>query len=802
MFFDLRPIALSVLVLSFASHLTAQVLTKANAGLTTPELIQMGNNTSGVVASAQDEDGDGKVDLLVNFLSPSGVQNTTLLRNTGNQNFQAIPGKSSSDCLSSPDRAVGDPSTPSFCTLVDLNGDGMQDRVFAGAYPDGATGRLDYPYIKVMFATGPGTFGTAVRYVLGGRDQFVRAIATGDFNGDGRTDIAVLRMVWSQPDQFEFYVKVSVLYGNQSGGYTTSEIATRLYSTVNYLDLQMVTLDLNGDHKSDLIVHSPIIYPPSCRLLLGSSNGLSLLPPESLPLPRGSFLAAGDFNHDGFGDLVASDYFGGSVHVLYGGGAGSRYFNYFSRIQVLQSNDLGYSTSAIAGDFNGDGLADLALQSGPFESLYSTTGIFIQAQDGSFSRTAQYTNQGQSVPVDMNGDGKLDLVSTNGLLIKILYGDGHGSFSAPPNTGTGSRDDGNVTTADFNRDGKPDIAIALTNVPCSPCGSTVSVFPGSGKGWFLPPKKYAILGLDPVVATGDLNGDGILDLTIMVYSVGVTGQPDTYVLLGKSDGTFASAKGAILGIIGHELFLRDVNNDKKLDIVTAAGVALGRGDGTFSAVLPLSIVYDPNTFDNIAVGDFNHDGKVDILYAGQQDISILLGDGTGRFNAGQVITPANAHTSVGGNPTPLLQTASLNSDDNADFLVGINGGAVITYLGNGDGTFHEGTSATMSWPGGTLTSILVGDFNGDGNQDVAGPSLEGPLAVFLGRSDGRYAGPLIFSAYASGSARRSSVVAADFNQDGARDMILGVPTGFARVLNTGYNTWPKVTSLPPALSVP
>src|ERR1035437_8162164 len=152
MFYNSRPIALSILFLSFASHLTAQVLTKANAGLTTPELIQMGDGTSGIVASAQDADGDGKVDLLVNFVSPSGVQRTTLLRNTGNQNFQPIPRNNSGDCLSSPDRAVGDQFTPSFCTLVDLNGDGMQDKVVAGASRNASTVNLDYPYIKVMFA--------------------------------------------------------------------------------------------------------------------------------------------------------------------------------------------------------------------------------------------------------------------------------------------------------------------------------------------------------------------------------------------------------------------------------------------------------------------------------------------------------------------------------------------------------------------------------------------------------------------------------------------------------------------------
>src|SRR5438067_610455 len=244
-----RLIALSILFLSFASPMTAQVVTKANAGLTTPELIQMGNGTGGIFFSAQDTDGDGKVDLLVNFLSPTGVQQTTLLRNTGNQNFQSVPENNSSYCMSNPDRSVGDGITPSFCTLVDLNGDGMQDKVLAGAYPDGSTGRLDYPYIKVMLATGPGTFAAPVRYVLGGRNQYVRTIATGDFNGDGRTDIAVLRMVHSQTKRYEFYANFTVLFGNQSGGFTVSpDIDTRLYSTGTPLDFRLVSLDLNGDH--------------------------------------------------------------------------------------------------------------------------------------------------------------------------------------------------------------------------------------------------------------------------------------------------------------------------------------------------------------------------------------------------------------------------------------------------------------------------------------------------------------------------------------------------------------------------
>jgi len=228
-----------------ASQLLSQVLTKTNSGFNTPESFQVtavtangGTPFIGLYSlSAQDVSGEGKIDLLASGPNPTlnyypGPTTTTLLRNTGNENFQQIVGNNSSYCQPQFEFIN---SVAGFCMLADLNGDGMPDKIFAvetinSAKSDGSdypnSFEVDYPEIKVQFATGPGTYAAAHTYVLGGKTEFISAIATGDFNGDGRTDIAVLLMPQAAPAKYGIITSVPgnliVLSGNGDGGFTVS----------------------------------------------------------------------------------------------------------------------------------------------------------------------------------------------------------------------------------------------------------------------------------------------------------------------------------------------------------------------------------------------------------------------------------------------------------------------------------------------------------------------------------------------------------------------------------------------------
>ena len=162
--------------LVFCSTLvTAQILSKPDSGFTTPETIQVTGHANGSLPfpnisslSSQDVNGDGKTDLLVTGPDPASSSlalTTTLLRNTGNKNFQQLVGNNSNFCLPSyTDPAVAD-TVPPFCILADLNGDGLPDKIFAGEYPSASnSSEVDYPYVKVQLATGAATYAPALEF--------------------------------------------------------------------------------------------------------------------------------------------------------------------------------------------------------------------------------------------------------------------------------------------------------------------------------------------------------------------------------------------------------------------------------------------------------------------------------------------------------------------------------------------------------------------------------------------------------------------------------------------------------------
>jgi hypothetical protein len=602
------------------------------------------------------------------------------------------------------------------------------------------------------------------------------SMAVGDFDGDGIPDLAVANL--GRYTVNNGYVWI--LLGKGDG---TFQAATKHQAGV--VPTFVVVGDLNGDGKADLVVINPGGRTPGgVNVLLGNGDGGFRAARSYDAGPSPEYLAVGDFNGDGIPDLAVS---GGSVvSILAGNGDGS-----FQPPLTYATGGAGF---VAVGDFNGDGKLDLALANGS-----NTVGILMGNGDGTFQSAQNYpvgTGPAWLIVGDFNGDGIPDLgVANSGTYpdyqgtVSLLLGKGDGSFQPAQNLGVGMMAC-SLTVGDFNSDGNLDLAVTNQG------SGTVSVLLGNGDGSFRVPVTNTA-GSSPIsIVVAPSRTDGHLDLAVLnEFANSVS------ILSGKGDGTFQGIPTYPVGAFPYSVAVGDFNGDGHRDLAVAdngypnaggVSILLGEGDGTFQAGRYFALPFEASS---ITVGDFNGDGVSDLAVAGSDDpdygyVGILLGKGDGTFQTAQ--------TYAAGADAFSVIVADFNGDGVPDLAVGNHDdrmASVIIMLGKGDGTFLPGRETVL---GDSLNfSFAVGDFNGDGFADLAvvDPNAypRGRMSILLGKGDGTFLAPQTYAAVSD----PYSVAAADFNGDGHLDLAVSANEGVVVFLGHGDGTFQPIQSSPP-----
>lgn len=676
-----------------------------------------------------------------------------------------------------------------FVAVADFNGDGKLDYVTANNGNNTTT-------LGIALGNGDGTFKTPTTIAIPCGALYV---ATGDFNGDGKTDLAVASADCSPGTN-----GVEIFLGNGDGTFTTKGTLTSPLSN----PFSVAVADFNGDGKLDLAVVDRGASTDAVFFYSGNGDGTFQTPTSvSLSgLAASNQIVVADFNKDGHPDVAVSQINGSNVVVILGNGNGT--------FQAPRTNALPAQGWGLAvGDVNGDGIPDIVA------TTPSNGGVtvFLGKGDGNFTPvnnpvsgtlpTANAAVPGGGCTAiavgDFNKDGKLDIAAglsgvNTAALVAVLPGNGDGTFGPERLFGTADTPQ-SVAVGDFNGDGNLDWIASTGQINSANQGS-VTVGLGRGDGTFLATESY-VAGQGPAwAAEADFNKDGKLDVVVPN-----TPSQSISIFLGKGDGTLQPATNVAFPAFSPSFVVTgDFNNDGNPDFVVFSSwcpnfanapvfAYLGKGDGTFQNPVTSNIsgLSSCGSLNVMVAGDFNGDGKLDIgmLLTNNSGplIAVMLGNGDGTFQA-PITTPA-----PGGRAT-WMTVGDLNKDGKLDaVVVQYMNNEIEVFLGNGDGTFQSPTTlATGRLPG----FSVLGDFNGDGKVDIVVDNQQDNNGeIYLGNGDGTFNSPSLINIAPSNSPP-SIMVTSDFNLDGHLDILLGHNdnrgTGISLLLGNGDGTFQTV----------
>jgi hypothetical protein len=655
----------------------------------------------------------------------------------------------------------------------------------------------------MLFDIGEGSGTAAAPY---GDQQYERA---GDLNGDGRADVVVANS-WSPGGGVG--TSLSVLLSRNGSPAPPTLFSPQTIYTVGAGPSVLAVTDLDGDGDADVLAARS---DSSLVSLLG--NGTGSLPTSVVThVLKIAIGPVGDLNGDGRPDVVLGGNTGPKQTYL-GTGAGA-----FTLGPVSVANFV----PTLLADLNGDTKLDLIGHT--IRTPDDSTMVALGNGDGSFQAPIYVaTGAGAYFYIgvgDFDSDTVPDLVLGTAeypyAVVRVLHGNGNGTFSAGPATMLPELWANGLAVGDVDGDGKLDVVVSISLVSqftLSEGANTLAVLFGNGTGNF-PTIKLFDGGLNmagPIVA--DFDGDGMKDIAATNYLdflPGYSGAHALSVLLNLGGRDFGGGIHLATGREPDYKAVVDLNRDGYPDLLLSLADSrfeshLGDGTGNFGG--PIVTLTTPSSSPGqFAIGDLNRDGFVDVVGSG---VNILYGLGTGGFSTGGPVGSSGVVTDESlvdlnrdgvldllllegsvvkvalGQPAGTfaaavsygtgfasndLTTGDWNRDGKPDVAVTTLGG-VSFFLGNGDGTLGAGTTIE---PLRAFLKITSGDFNRDGKLDIAtrdqapggGPADAGGFSIFLGDGAGGFGPRQSYKTFDRGG---NSIASWDVNRDGSPDIVEG-----------------------------
>ena len=600
-----------------------------------------------------------------------------------------------------------------------------------------------------------------------------RAVALGDLDGDGHTDLVTV----NGADQANGPVPTRVWFGNGAGGFVDSGQA--LPGGGNVADLALG--DLDGDGDLDLALAS---RTAGAIILHNDGKGSFGLPGTAYKTTNArttTAVALGDVDVDGDLDLVAGN--AAEVNTVWlNDGQGA----FADSGQRLGGFNLPFTASVALGDLNRDGLPDLV-----FGNLAFNNTIWMNAGQGQFINTNQAIGAADTTTAvvgDIDGDNDLDMIFGNGSngVSTAWRNDGTGLFffsTGQSLPSVGPQFYGGLALGDIDGDGHPDLVIGNT----STTGVITAINDGLGR--FSTSASFS--GNSTAVALADLDGDGDLDLVegsasgsgTSLDQNSTTGLPDR-IWFNDGSGRFVPAVPVIQAVANPwVLAVGELNGDTTPDLVvcsaTDCAVMLVQGSPfDDSAMIALNYLgIGASAHATPALGDLNGDGRTDIVIPAADGAHILLGNSNNTFT--DTGTPLGASAAQAG-------IADLDGDGDLDLVTAPAGQGDLRVWWNDGAAGFTGAVIAAGSPGLLFTALSLTDLDADGDPDlvIAAPSPLGTAAVFRNNGDKTFT--LIANA---GSGNIIEAKTADLDGDGIPDLLLGTDHGLALYTGNGNGSF-------------